>query len=210
MRRHLCGVAPRTGAEQTGHPEVDHPESAVVTEHELARCELGVDQALLVCRVERPTGFESDDERLRRFEQTTPVTQIAEAAATEVLDDPEDGRTAVEIDRTPIDDRRHVRMRDRRRQFGDAFEHPAELVVLGEDRLDDLDGDGQGRLFVEGIGDDRVGARGNDVGDAESFGDHPTFERAEPPAGSVGRIGVHQAKTLSPDRPLLGAAGGPA
>jgi hypothetical protein len=41
-----------------------------------------VDQAVLVCRVERATGFESDDESLRRFEQATPVTQIAEAAST--------------------------------------------------------------------------------------------------------------------------------
>jgi hypothetical protein len=142
--------------------------------------------------IEGAARLQPDHQRLRRRQQTASVEEVAQAAAVEVLDHPEVRRLAVELDRPPVEDRRDVGVGD----GGRPCRHPAEdaaEVVVGQCRLDHLDRDRLRGALVVGVGDDRVGTGGDDPGDAVAPGEHPSFEAAELPTGSVRRIDVHQA-----------------
>jgi hypothetical protein len=191
---------PRVGAEQLGHREVDHSQPGVGAEHEFGRSELGVHQTGTVAGVERATRFEAHDQRLRRLQEAPAVEQIAQAAATQVLDDPEHGRLAVELGPTPSEHAGDVGVRQGHRRVDVAAEVVPERRVQREFGTHDLEGDGDVVSGVGRLGDDRGGAGRDDVLDAVAAGHHETFEGFAFRVGAVRHVVVHSHATLPPEQ----------
>ncbi len=81
VRRHRVGLLPGRLVEQRCEPEVGDAETAIVTEHQLRRGQLGVHETATMGVVERPACVEADRERLRRREKTSTVEHVAQTAA---------------------------------------------------------------------------------------------------------------------------------
>ena len=131
-----------------------------------------------MCRVERSTRLEPDDERLPGLQQSAPIEQVAQAAAAERLDDPEDGRLAAQLDLAPVEHRGDVGVGQGVRDLGEAMELAQELGVLGVFGTHDLDRDLAVVLLVDRVDDDRVRAGRDDLRDSIAPCEHGSFEHA--------------------------------
>ena len=64
---------------------VDDPQPSVIAKDQRRRADIGVHQASAVHRIERLARIESNDQRLRRREQSATVKEVAQAAANQSL-----------------------------------------------------------------------------------------------------------------------------
>ena len=80
-------VGPQRLTDDVGETDVGDPQSIVVTEHQRRRTDVAVDETVTMDDVERLAGLETDHQRLRRRQGAAAVEVLAQASATEVLDD---------------------------------------------------------------------------------------------------------------------------
>lgn len=133
--------------------------------------------ALVRC-VERPTGFEANHKRLRRLEESTSVEEVAQTASAQVLDHPEERQFAVDLDVAPVEDLRDIWMAECRGEFCLLTEVPAKFLRTRKFRADDLEGDGLIAFDIKRIGDNRVCASRNDLGNAVPVSEHTPHQTA--------------------------------
>ncbi len=198
MRRERGRLCPRFGTEQFRHREVDDPETGIVAEHEFRRGQFGVDHAAGVRGIERPARLETDHERLRGLEETSPVEEVAQAAAAEVLDHPEHRGLAVQLDLAPVEHLGDVRMRQRHGDLDLAAEIVTECGMQRAFRPDDLQRDRDVADDVDGLDDDRVRTGRHDILDAVPISDHSADETVATRLGWVRHLVVHSVETLPP------------
>ena len=194
MGRNGRRLAPRFGTEQLRHGDVGDPQAGVLAEHQLRRCEFGVDDAAPVRSLEGPCGFETDDQRLGGVEKSPTVEEIAKASAAEVLDDPEQGGLGVEFHLAPAEHRHDVGMVERHADFDLPTECLAERRGHGQFRTHDLHRHGPIALGVDGLGDHRVGTGGHHVLDPVPVVQDAPDQAVHPRGGRVGCVGVHSGR----------------
>ena len=112
-----------------------------------------MDEPSAVCVVEAARRLEADEHALGGREAVAAVEDRPEAAAPEVLAD-EVERLAVVA---PVEHRHHVGMAERGRRPRLGLEPAHEALVVGERRVEDLDGDASTQAHV--LGEEDMGGR---------------------------------------------------
>ena len=130
----------------------------------------------LVCGVERSAGLETDNQCLGWLEQATAVEDIAEASPAQILNNPEDRRFTFELSVSPTENGRNIGVRQRCGNFGLSAKRLTESISIGELWTNDLDGYRPVVLNVNGLDDDRVGARRDNVRDAVPVSENAPFK----------------------------------
>ena len=201
-----CGFFPRLSPHEFRHGEVDDPQTRVGTEDQLRRGDLGVHHAAGVRRIERTARLQPHHQRLGGLEQSTAIEEITQTAPAEVLDDPEHGALAVDLEFTRIEDLCDVRVRQGLRDLDLALERRAERRMYRPFGTDDLDGHRGIRFDVDSLDDDRVRTRRHEVLDAVPAGQYSPFEAIAARCGWFRHLVVHSPETLPPEQ--LGLAAG--
>ena len=205
MRRDRGWFVPGAATNQLGNAEVDEPDAAVVTKHQLRWGYLGVGEPALVCCVERPAGFEANHKRLRRLEKPPSIEQIAQTATTQVLHHPEERRFTVDIDVAPVEHLGDVRMTQRSGELGLLAEITAEFFGARKLGAHNLEGDRLIAFKIKRVRDDRVGAGRDNLSNAVPVSKHSAHKAAACEPSVVGSIicfkifAIHRGQNL----PLL-------
>ena len=154
---HPGRLLPVRFTENAGEAEIDDAQPAVVTEHELRRRQLGVDESLAVGEIETAARLQTDHQRLRRREVAATVEEIAQIPARQVLADYVDGAPTTDLLLAPVVDGGDVGVRQRSHLVHLLAEVAAERLGLRQLRPHQLDRHGAIELVVVGVGDQRVG-----------------------------------------------------
>ena len=158
MGSHPGRLAPIRFPEDARQSEVDDPQPAVISEHQLRRRQLGVHEPLAVGVVETPARLQPDHQRLRRRQVAAAVEEVAEVPAGEIFDDGIDRAATADLLLAPVVHRRQIGVRDRRHLVHLLAKRAAKRFRLRQFRSHEFDRHGAIELGVVSVGDQRVGA----------------------------------------------------
>ena len=120
--------------EGLSQPEVGDAEASVLSEQEVGRLDVPMDDALSVGVVQGPAGLEGDHQHLRRTEGAARREDAPEAAATQVLGH----QVGLSVD-PPVVDGHHVGIGQRRHEAGLGPEPLHERLVADQRGMQHLD-----------------------------------------------------------------------
>jgi len=171
-----------------GDAEVSDADPPLLVQQQVRGLDVAVNQTAGVGVGQTLGGLHPEPCRLGLAEQESMVEDVAQAAAVEVLE--HQVRPAFIL--SPIEDSQDVRVVQRRDRTGLPLEAPEERSVMGQSRLEDLDGDAalQGHVLGKEDVRRRAGAEG---------GDQPV-PLPEDPADGIGDKG-HRCATRLPIYP---------
>ena len=135
----MGSIGPQRLADDVGETDVGDSQPLVVAEHQGRGTNVAVHQAVAMDDVERLARLETDHQCLRRRQRAATIEVLAQAAATEVLDDDVHRLALVPGVGTPVVDLGDVGMLDRGALLGGQPERPLEALARAEVGMDDLD-----------------------------------------------------------------------
>ncbi len=172
----MRSIGPQRLADDVRETDVGDPKPTLVAEDERRRTDVAVHEPVAMDDVERLARLETDHQCLRRRQRAATVEVLAQAAATEVLDDDVHRLAVVPDVGAPVVDLGDVGMLDGGTLLGSHPERPFEALTRAEVRVDDLDGDDSLFDQVKGIEDSSIDTTAAPRSELIPTRDDPTVE----------------------------------